>query len=519
MAKILGLDIGADSVQAVVLEESLKGEKITLAFSMPIKTEDRVETLRSVLAEFGQRNIEFDRLAVNVPGHLGSLRHIELPFHDQSKVNSVLPFELESEFADGVAGKHFWFHPVSWSPSEENTLYLCLAVQESSLHELAASFSASGLSPRILGYGPFAAFNAYAYKGHKHNDGLVILLDIGGSATSINLIHNGILVYSRYIRFGGHDFTASIAQELNMSFEDSEDLKLEYGMSEDAELAGHSRVNQALHGAMDILTKEIDLTLGSFTSQAGDKPILEIILYGGGSRLQGIKATLTEKYETNVIFGNPFQNLRVSTEIEGLPESYAVAVGLALQAISLTTLQHNLLLKRPPLDALVQKRLKSHCSAFFILSCFFVFCTVMEIWMVSQKHRQLTQAYQEETRTILEKQKENFNSLSALQKKIRERKKLLEEFSRSEKSPVDILNYLSTQKFADIDLILQEVHLENLESDTRVVLRGSVRSAADIRKLENSLRELSFIRQVVVGQVEQAQDSGRYAFREIDLIL
>lgn len=519
MAKILGLDIGADSIQAVILEESLKGEKIVGAFQMPIKTVDRSEALKSFLDGLDERNLNFDRVAVNVPGHFGSLRHIELPFHDKSKVNSVLPFELESEFADGVEGKRFWFHAVSWSPSEDNTLYLALAVQESSLAELTASLISAGLNPRLLGYGPFAAFNAHSYKSQKSTGGLSILLDVGGSATSINLIHDGVLVYSRYVRFGGQDFTIAIAQELNMSFEDSEDLKLEYGLAEEAEAGDHSRVNQALKSALNVLTKEIDLTLGAYASQVGEKPILEIILYGGGARLVGIQSVLSEQYQTKVAFGNPFQNLRVSTEIEGPAECYAVAVGLALQAIGLTTLEHNLLLKRLPLDSLIQKRLKSHCRAFFILSCFFCFCTGVEIWMVTQKHRQLKRTYQEETRTILEKQKENFNSLGALQKKIRERKKLLEEFSRSEKSPVDILNYLSTQKFASIDLNLQEIHLENQESDTRVILRGSVGNAADIRKLENLLGELKFIRQVVVGQVEQAQDSGRYAFREIDLIL
>jgi hypothetical protein len=174
---------------------------------------------------------------------------------------------------------------------------------------------------------------------------------------------------------------------------------------------------------------------------------------------------------------------------------------------------------RPPVDTFVQKRLSSHCTAVFLLALVCCICIGGEVGLSYWIFQELEEQYHQETRAILQKQKENFKTLGALQKKIRERKKLLEEFSRAEKSPIHVLNYLSSPEAAGIELTLDEVHLENKDADTRVILRGSVPYAPDIRRLETLLQSVPYIRKVILGPVEQSQLSGRYEFKEIDLIL
>jgi|GEM_PF-1048555 len=519
MGKVLGLDIGTDSIHAVILEESLKGERVSAAYRVPVHPEEPIQSLGLFLAGLEEAGVSYDRMAVNVAGFLGSIRLMKLPFDDPAKVRSVLPFELEAEFADGIAGKRFWFHQVSRTPGEEDTPYFCLAVSEDGITQLCDQLTSLKCRPRLLGYEPFASYNTLRFQNQTDEGGLRVLLDIGGSATSINLIQDGILAYSRVIHFGGRDFTASIAEELNMSFADSEDLKLEYGMSREQEGEGDLKVSQALQSALRTLLKEVDLTLGAYFSLMGSRSLCGITLFGGGSNLEGIRDALAEEYQIPITMGDPFQGLRVFADIKGPRGSYSVAVGLALQALGLTKLDHNLLLRRPPVDTFVQKRLSSHCTALFMLAFFFCICTGLEVGIVFWTYQELEEKYHAETRAILEKQKENFNSLGALQKKIRERKKLLEEFSQAEKSPIDVLNYLSTNEFSGIDLNLEEVHLENKDADTRVILKGSVRYAPDIRRLENLLKKVPFVRRVTVGPVEQSQESGRYEFKEIDLVL
>ena len=519
MGSVLGLDIGTSAIKAVIFEESLKGEKVTAFYHLPYAQPDRAHILEDFFSLLDEEGKSFDRVAASLNGYEGSIRIVELPFEDKAKVGSVLPFELESEFADGSADKEFWFHEIPNRDGEENRAYLCLAAARERIHEVTDEYIRSGFRPRILDFEPFADFNSFSHSSDGTPEGICVLLDIGSRSTSINLIQDGLLVFTRTVFFGGNDFTSAIAEELNMSFEDSEELKFEYGLHQGDEGDANRKVDQALLASLKTLSKEIDLTLGAYWSRMGSIPISSVMLCGGGSALSGLKEYLEREYEVTVKEVSPFAGLRLQIPVPECALLYSVAAGLALHALGLGKIQHNLLPMRPPVDTFVQKRLSSHCTAVFLLALVCCICIGGEVGLSYWIFQELEEQYHQETRAILQKQKENFKTLGALQKKIRERKKLLEEFSRAEKSPIHVLNYLSSPEAAGIELTLDEVHLENKDADTRVILRGSVPYAPDIRRLETLLQSVPYIRKVILGPVEQSQLSGRYEFKEIDLIL
>ena len=110
MSLVLGLDIGASAIKAVLMEDILQGEVIRKFYHHPYGNQTREEALQyffeSVVSE------DYDRLVVSLKGYEGSVRIVELPFKDHRKVSSVLPYELENEFADGIHERRFRFHAI-----------------------------------------------------------------------------------------------------------------------------------------------------------------------------------------------------------------------------------------------------------------------------------------------------------------------------------------------------------------------------------------------------------------------
>lgn len=129
---------------------------------------------------------------------------------------------------------------------------------------------------RCLGYEDSGQFSA-------------IFIDIGSGTTDIAIVRNGAVEGTKMFTLGGRSFTKRLAQSLNISFKDAEDIKLTY--SEDKlERQSHKIVREAMMSDCDVWLSGVILTLESFENI--DAMPSKILLSGGGSHLPEIKETL-----------------------------------------------------------------------------------------------------------------------------------------------------------------------------------------------------------------------------------
>lgn len=118
-----------------------------------------------------------------------------------------------------------------------------------------------------------------------------IFVDIGGGTSDIAVVRSGGLEGTKMFALGGRAFTKRIAQVLNVSFSEAEDLKIRYSTGElDKERA--TSVRQAIESDCDVWLAGVELTLEEF----GDVDLLpnRILLCGGGSALPDIYTTLQQ---------------------------------------------------------------------------------------------------------------------------------------------------------------------------------------------------------------------------------
>ncbi len=118
-----------------------------------------------------------------------------------------------------------------------------------------------------------------------------IFVDIGGGTSDIAVVRSGGLEGTKMFALGGRAFTKRIAQSLNVSFAEAEDLKIGYS-SGDLDKGRADSVRQAIEADCQVWLSGVELTLEEFSG--ADLLPNRILLCGGGSALPDIYQTLTE---------------------------------------------------------------------------------------------------------------------------------------------------------------------------------------------------------------------------------
>jgi cell division protein FtsA len=118
-----------------------------------------------------------------------------------------------------------------------------------------------------------------------------IFIDIGGGTSDIAVVRSGGLEGTKMFAIGGRAFTKRIAQVMNTTFSEAEDLKIRYSEGElDKERA--VSVNKAIDSDCQVWQAGVELTLEEFSGT--ELLPNRILLCGGGSALPDIYKTLSE---------------------------------------------------------------------------------------------------------------------------------------------------------------------------------------------------------------------------------
>ena len=110
-----------------------------------------------------------------------------------------------------------------------------------------------------------------------------ILMDVGGGTTDIAVVNDGGVQGTKMFGIGGRAYTRSIERDLNIDFDDAEQLKL--GLAVNSVPAKRAEaVEKSLGKVLDVWVSGIELALSEFTKL--DHLPHRLYLCGGGSSLQ-----------------------------------------------------------------------------------------------------------------------------------------------------------------------------------------------------------------------------------------
>jgi type IV pilus assembly protein PilM len=214
---------------------------------------------------------------------------------------------------------------------------LLVAAARDMVGAIVDAVSTAGLRPAAVDLTPFAVARAvsHAARGEVGLNGAEAVIDVGAGVTNIVVHHNGEPRFVRILLIGGDDATNALAEEMDVSFDEAEAVKLDLGRG-----VGIPGLRTLLDERVEDLVKEIRGSIDYYSSLEGSEPVVSVVVTGGGSLTPGLIDRLESSLSTQVRKGAPLSD--VSLGKSGLTDEQvlqvqpvaAAAVGLALGAPS-----------------------------------------------------------------------------------------------------------------------------------------------------------------------------------------
>jgi len=336
----VGIDIGSHSIKVCQVIQSGDEFKLLSLGSSKLPegaVEDGIlqepeEVANIITTLFKNLKLKEKRVAISISGYsvivkkinLSVMEEEELEEYIQTEVGQYIPFDIEDVFLD--------YQDLHTNTEDyDRTDVMLVAAKKEVVEGYLSMLQSVGLKVVIVDIGGFALENIY--DANYSLDENVVLVDIGATKMSINIVAQGISVLARDVVVGSRQLTDQIQNRFGVTIEEAEGLKIGYEPVEEKQKdLDEIYSNTCTQWALE-LKKAIDL----FYTNNPDMALNKIILSGGGSRIAGLDQFFAEEIGLDAELLNPFT--KIKTDSKKIDPSYlnyigpemTIALGLAIR--------------------------------------------------------------------------------------------------------------------------------------------------------------------------------------------
>lgn len=344
----VGLDIGASAVRAAHVSSG-RGSPTLLSFvqvALPegAVTDGEIEDpgpVSEAIAQVWKRaKLRGKRAVLGVSNQRVVVRQVDLPFLEEKEFRSSLKFQAADYIPMSVDDAQLDFVVIDdyTTDNQEHMMrVLLIAAATDMVDAFVTTASSGGVEAAGIDLTPFAIARAVSQsaRGEVGVAGSEAVIDVGAGTTNILIHHNGEPRFVRILLVGGNDATSALAEELGVSFEEAEAVKLDLGGG-----VGPEAARRLLDRQVASLVEEIRGSLDYYLSQEDSEPVSSIVITGGGSLTAGLSERLEQTLKTQVHVAAPLSQINVSKsgltseQVAQVEPVAAAAVGLALGALA-----------------------------------------------------------------------------------------------------------------------------------------------------------------------------------------
>ncbi len=221
-------------------------------------------------------------------------------------------------------------------PSEEyvdKVDVLLTACRSETVDLRADALVLAGLTPQVIDVESYAmerAFNLIADTISGGKEQAIAIIDIGASITTLYILLDGEVIYSREQVFGGRQLTDEIQRRYGLSAEEAGFAKKRGGLPEDYD-------SEVLAPFKEAVVQQVIRSLQFFFSSSQYNHVDHIVLAGGTSAIAGLCEMVQDKMGTITQLVDPFMDIAIGPRVnaaqlyEDAP-ALMIACGLALRS-------------------------------------------------------------------------------------------------------------------------------------------------------------------------------------------
>jgi len=324
---VIGLDIGEAVVKAVAMSKKGRNPSVIGMRTFDARAEgilDERELHNSVATWLTEAGWIHDDITAGLPQYLTTTQVSDFPADVTSGLAEMVDFETRQ--LSGLSEENFQ-HDFKVMPpgfGRKNPVLIGIC-RESVTNEKTKALTDTGLRLVDLGMNGTAVANAFfaLHPEQARDKAPQMLLDIGAENSTMLVLAAGQILFVGSLLFGAHKITQALAQQLSISEEEAEKVKLTARLNPDDTQSPLIATIKQLEG--ELRTAEENWRAQE-RPELADKGFARIWLSGGGAQLKGLDAVLSRRFGCDVHCLGPMQDGVVAPAL-------TTAYGLALQGI------------------------------------------------------------------------------------------------------------------------------------------------------------------------------------------
>jgi len=341
---LIGIDIGSSSIKMVELKEvngEYRLENIGMA-SIPseaivdntiMESISIVEAIKSLIKI---NKIKVKNVASSIAGSSVIIRKILLPIMSAEELDSTIQWEAEQYIPFEMSDVNIDYQILGPSKNDSTQMNILLvASKKDIINDYVMMFHEVGMMLQVVDVDCFALENTYEENYEVGEGDIVALINIGASAMNVNVVQDGMSIFTRDLQMGGNMINEELQKSLGLSGEDAERVKLGEKVGD----VDDDSVQQVIDRAIDNLCLEIQRSLDFFSATSADDQVGKVYISGGVSSNPRVRGSLEKFLEIPVKLLDPFAKIKLDGErfdpeyIRSISPFFAVATGLAMRRV------------------------------------------------------------------------------------------------------------------------------------------------------------------------------------------
>lgn len=345
---LVGIDIGTSSIKVVQLKESRRGLGLLKFGYAPLPPQTIVDgqvmdasaVVEALSRIFHDSKIKQREVAISVSGQSVIIRKITVPMMTQAELDEQIHWEAEQHIPFDIKDVQVDYQVLRKRPESSQMDLLLVAAKRDQINDYAQLARDARLRPVVCDIDAFTIQNIFEFSRGLAPDQTIGLLNVGASLCSLNIIANGVSVFTREIANGGNVITDEIQKALGVPYEQAEAYKCGGAADpNDPTRAGMvpQQVVQVVEAVTDSIAAEIQRSLDFYLATSGEGEISRIFVTGGTANLAYLAQAIERRARVPSEMWSPVERVQVegkdvnANELQLRAAQLPVAMGLALR--------------------------------------------------------------------------------------------------------------------------------------------------------------------------------------------
>jgi type IV pilus assembly protein PilM len=345
-SSLVAIDIGSSAIKMLELTGNAKRRRLK-NFAVEPLPKGAIEhglfvdpiAITDVLKKMvKQMGVKGRRTAVSISGAGAMIKKVVINAGKDATVMEQVDFHASQAFQIDPAEMYYDHAEMGLAPNgSDGVEVLLVGARREIVEQYVTVIKEAGMQLGIVEAGALSLVNMFEVN-YGVIDGLIAVISIGASSTSVIFIDRGRVLYNHELSMGGDAFTAAIAQTMNMAWEAAESLKISAAASQADLPAEFQRIMAETNNTMSNEMRQAFNFFASSSDAEGSGPVKHAFLIGGGSRTLGIDAALATAVGVPIHLANPFQNIEIDERkfkldrVMGLGPMFGVSIGLGTRS-------------------------------------------------------------------------------------------------------------------------------------------------------------------------------------------